>query len=382
MQIKDKFFAENPQEIAQKVIEAADEGYGIVPCGKGTNIEKYLASANKPVVIISTEKMDSIQEFERDNLSVKVQAGITLAQLQKELHEHDVFLPLTVESHGRRTIGGLIAENEAGYEEYAYGKIQDYVLGLEFVTPYGEIVKTGGKTVKNVSGYDFTRLFANSLGTLGIITSITLKLRPEVEKRAAVILEVPSLKEASEISKKIIQEKLVTVTLKGYKDHENDKWRLIIGLAGFKETVKHHLQKIKKVLGSLNHSELDQAEVNGFWKEYYQKFPIYEDNNIVGMGDKRVLFKIAESCEKNNLFSQVAFSEVDFGAGKLIIKTPKETKETIKESLLAYNQEKFNFSFNFQKPQPGLIYKKIKTALDPNNLMFPNNRLTGGEYLG
>jgi glycolate oxidase FAD binding subunit len=124
-------------------------------------------------------------------MTITVQSGITIARLAEILSAEGQRLPIDVPQAERATLGGAIAVNASGPRRYRYGTFRDYILGISVVNDRGEEVKAGGRVVKNVAGYDLCKLHIGALGTLGIITQITLKLRPLAEETALVILGCP-----------------------------------------------------------------------------------------------------------------------------------------------------------------------------------------------
>ena len=137
-------------------------------------------------IVLSLDEMNKIVELDERNLMLRVQPGV----LTKEVHDfctaHDLYYPPEPSSYKYSTIGGNIAENAGGIRAVKYGVTSDYVLGLEVVLANGDIIHTGGKLIKNVTGYNLTQLFVGSEGTLGIITEATLKVigRPKVVRSA------------------------------------------------------------------------------------------------------------------------------------------------------------------------------------------------------
>jgi glycolate oxidase FAD binding subunit len=122
-------------------------------------------------------------------MTITVEAGITAAALRATLAEHGQRLQLDIPRPDQVTLGGVFATNSSGPRRYGLGRPRDQIIGISFVTSAGVIVKGGGRVVKNVAGYDFPRLLTGSLGTLGVITQMTLKVRPLPE--ASAILWVP-----------------------------------------------------------------------------------------------------------------------------------------------------------------------------------------------
>jgi glycolate oxidase len=147
-------------------------------------------------VVIGTDRMKTIKEISPDDLYVISEPGVTTYELQKAVEAHGLFYPPDPASYKESYIGGNIAENAGGMRSAKYGVTKHYVLGLEVVTPTGEIIRTGGKTSKNVVGFDLTGLICGSEGMLGIITEATLRLVPLPETTQTVRALFRSMKEA------------------------------------------------------------------------------------------------------------------------------------------------------------------------------------------
>ena len=137
-------------------------------------------------IVIGTDRMNQIREINADDLYVLTEPGVTTYALQQAVEEHGLFYPPDPASYKNSFIGGNIAENAGGMRSAKYGVTKHYVLGLEVVTPTGEIIKTGGRTSKNVVGFDLTGLICGSEGMLGIITEATLRLLPLPEATRTV----------------------------------------------------------------------------------------------------------------------------------------------------------------------------------------------------
>ena len=157
--------------------------------------------------------MDKILEIDEENLVAVVEAGVITYKLQEEVEARGLFYPPDPGSLKTSTIGGNVAENAGGPRAFKYGVTRDYVLGLEVVTPEGEIVSVGGKTVKSVTGYDLIRLYTGSEGTLGIITKIYLRLIPKPEAKKTMMVSFPRLDDAARSVTEIIKRGIIPVTL-------------------------------------------------------------------------------------------------------------------------------------------------------------------------
>src|SRR3990172_6058925 len=175
-------FPESKEQISEVVKLANHEKFNIVPRGSGTGLSGGSIPVENSVVIVMT-RWNKILEIDTKNLTATVQPGVVTAKLQKEVENIGLFYPPDPASMNVCTIGGNVAENSGGPRCLKYGGTKDYVLGLEVVLPTGQIIHTGGMVMKNCTGYDFTRLFVGSEGTLGIVTKITLRVLPIPEAK-------------------------------------------------------------------------------------------------------------------------------------------------------------------------------------------------------
>ncbi|TAM58597.1 MAG: FAD-binding protein, partial [Chloroflexota bacterium] len=149
----------------------------IVPRGAGTGLSGG-ATAIEGALTLVLRGMDRILEIDEANLVAVVQPGVLNADLGRAAAEHGLFYAPDPASFEICSIGGNLAENSGGLRCLKYGVTRDAVLALEVVLADGSVIRTGGKTVKDVAGYSLTHLFIGSEGTLGIITEATLRLRP------------------------------------------------------------------------------------------------------------------------------------------------------------------------------------------------------------
>lgn len=164
----------------------------VVPRGAGTGLSGG-ATALDNCVVVSMERMNSIREFDSTNHTVVVEAGVVNADVGRAVADAGLFYPPDPGSFEVSTIGGNLATNAGGMRCVKYGVTRNSVLGLEVVLADGRVLRTGGKTVKNVAGLDLTQLFVGSEGALGIITSATLRLRPKPAATATFVASFPTL---------------------------------------------------------------------------------------------------------------------------------------------------------------------------------------------
>jgi glycolate oxidase FAD binding subunit len=293
-------------QAAEVIKQANVEKWAVIPWGGGTKMSLGKVPARVDLVL-STSRLDKIIDIDVANLTVTAQAGVRLGDLQdllggtenrcffpletelKEQAEYmcssrdykGAFLPLDPPFPGRATLGGIIASNSTGPKRLRYGLPRDLVLGIRYVAPTGEIIGMGGKTVKNVSGYDVSKIMIGSLGTLGILGDITLRLLPMPEQVSAVLASFATLAGAKAFSERVLQSKLLPTSLEilnapafalsGFSDLKVSagSWCVAIGLDGFDEEVNREIldltdmARLEKASGVV---ELDRKKAIAFWK--------------------------------------------------------------------------------------------------------------------
>ncbi|MGD0916138.1 MAG: FAD-binding protein [Thermodesulfobacteriota bacterium] len=153
--------------------------------------------------------MDRILKVDKENLSATVEAGVVLQELILRLEQDGLFFPPDPQSFLGATLGDAIAENAGGPSCLKYGVTKQYILGLEVVLPTGEIAHIGGRTLKNVTGYDLLHLFISSEGTLGVITKAELKLRPISPGRKTILAVYDSVEKAGEGVSRIFENGII-----------------------------------------------------------------------------------------------------------------------------------------------------------------------------
>ncbi|QDU60083.1 putative FAD-linked oxidoreductase [Planctomycetes bacterium Pan216] len=157
----------------------------IAPTGGGTALA-YGPAIAKRAHLVDTTGLATIVDYPSEDLTITLEAGITIKRLNEVLAEKGQFLPLDVPFADRATLGGVLATNTAGPRRQGYGTARDYVIGIDVVGAEGRRIHGGGRVVKNVAGYDFMKLHVGALGTLGIIAEVTLKLHPLPGQRGGV----------------------------------------------------------------------------------------------------------------------------------------------------------------------------------------------------
>ncbi len=205
-------FPENTKQIQELIFLARQTKTPIYPRGSGTSLSGGPVPLSKGVVI-SFQKMNKIIEIDPDNLTATVQPGVIIADLNAAVSKYGLLYPPDPGSMATATVGGSVAENSGGLRGLKYGVTKHYIMGMEVVMPTGEVFRFGGKTVKNVTAYDFTHLFVGSEGTLGIITEIICKLIPAPKYRKAMIAFFNKLEEAGKTVTDIVRNHVIPATL-------------------------------------------------------------------------------------------------------------------------------------------------------------------------
>jgi len=189
----------NAQEAAGVVLWANQNHVTFTPWGYGRHQNEWLLPTTLSLVI-DTKALNSIV-INPANLSMTVGSGVPLSLVDKALVTYGLRLPVIPEEGNLSTVGGSLALDRVGPRGYGFGSFRRWTMGLEVVTPTGQVVKTGGQTMKNVAGYDLTKLFIGSRGTLGIITEATFKVMPRPEAEETIFMTFPKISEAGDFAK-------------------------------------------------------------------------------------------------------------------------------------------------------------------------------------
>jgi glycolate oxidase len=205
-------YVRSAQQISKIVKLANRHNIPLLPRGAGSGF----TGGSLPIrggIVLALSRMDKILDIDTENLIAEVEPGVITAQLQKKVEKLGLFYPPDPASKDFSTLGGNVAECAGGPRCVKYGVTKDYILGLEVVTATGDIIRTGGKTLKNVVGYDLTKLFVGSEGTLGIVTRIILKLLPKPEAKKTMLVQFETIDGAARSVSAIIGAKIIPTTL-------------------------------------------------------------------------------------------------------------------------------------------------------------------------
>lgn len=280
-------------------------------------------------IVIGTDRMNRIIEINVDDLYAICQPGITTFELQSAAAKHGLLFPPDPASYKDSFIGGNIAENAGGMRTPKYGVTKHYVLGLEVVTATGEVIRTGGKTVKNVVGFDLTGLMCGSEGMLGIITEATLRLLPMPEATSTVRANFYSMAEACRVLTKFTPEGLLPMAMEVIDKYcieavegnfafglsKDANAILLVAVDGSREEVEKNARLIERIIGENGGFDVirakDAAEEDKLWDVRraispslmkYGTLKINEDVVVPRSRVPELVARIEEIAQQNNTF--------------------------------------------------------------------------------
>ncbi len=375
-------------EVRAKIKTAAAQKQAVMPIGNGS-FNRFGNLPDRDTQSLSSLSMADVIEYDPPNQVITVGAGMSLAALQQHLKENNQWLPLRPPFFSTTsTIGSLVALAACGPERMAYGAPRDLLLGLRYIDSNGVLVTAGGRVVKNVAGYDMTRLLTGSAGTLGFITEATWRVST-IPERCAAITAVGSLDACAATAIKIVQSVLSPVYVicrpvdQRLAGTVSGDWKIVVGFEGFSQTVEYQLEKCGAVLemaGLHSPEKTDYPVHAGRFGDTYDEigrspfilradFPLDRGAGFIGKLDGRpILSKVF----------------LDFGCGRLLAGLDEMSDddwarlcERIDQhnghGLLVKAPDDFRKQNDvFGRPRPEWkVMHRIKAAMDPDNIFAP-----------
>ena len=200
------------ETVAETLAWANSQGLTVVPRGAGTTLGLG-EPPRRADLVLDLSRLNRVLEYEPADLTVTVQAGVTLGQLQQVLGERRQWLPLDPPGGAKRTIGGLVATGASGPHRLGFGTPRDLLIGLRIAQADGMLYRGGAKVVKSVAGYDLPKLFVGSLGTLGVVVEATFKLQPLPRLWGTLAVICPSLDAAGHLAGQVLTSSMTPVAL-------------------------------------------------------------------------------------------------------------------------------------------------------------------------
>lgn len=231
------------EQAAEYVRACAASATPVYPIGGGTALE-YGVLPTRPGMGLELRNLKRVVDFPHRDTTITVEAGLTLAELDATIAPYNLRLPIDAPQPEKATLGGVLATQSSGPLRYKWGTLRDYVIGITAIDGTGALFHGGGRVVKNVAGYDLCRLMAGSLGVLGLITQVSLKLIPRPEAFRWVAVDAASHAEAEAVLAAVTLTKAVPVAVELlYGPAWNDDaalgpaspqrpWRIVVGLEG------------------------------------------------------------------------------------------------------------------------------------------------------
>ncbi len=259
------------EETSEVMKLASREGLAVSPRGGGTKMG--LGNPPREVdLILSTARMDGIIEHAPGDQIVRVQAGLKLQDLQESLAESDQMLGVDPPEEGA-TIGGIVAANSSGPRRLRYGTLRDLIIGIRVVLADGTVAKAGGKVVKNVAGYDLSKLFTGSLGTLGVIAEANFRLHPIRETARTVLVRVDDPEKIAGVAQDLTHSSFSQFVLDALEMRwERESGAVVALFEGIEPAVEAQASTAAEVLRS--HGEvhvLGKDDGEAFWEDFARR---------------------------------------------------------------------------------------------------------------
>jgi len=379
----DGFAPADEEEACRLVASAAAGGRTLLPVGGGRRARFGNLPSEKPIPLKS-ERLAGLVEHDPANQVGIFRAGTRLRDAQAALGERGQWLPLRPPLAETATIGGVAALNACGPERLAYGAPRDLVLGLRFVSGEGKLITAGGRVVKNVAGYDITRLMIGSAGSLGFITEVCFRLSP-VPASCRCVVGRGSLEGCEAAAATLLRSSLEPVFATARR-HEDEQWALAVGFEGLEESVEVQAARCLSLFSQHAFSAINQATYEplaGFHAGAFER--IWEHPFVVRADvalDQAAALARAGAWRDGELL-------VDFGTGRLLAgldELPDEAwGELVAEVAAAGGHvvvERAPVAFEerhevFAPPKKEWeLARRLKEALDPKGTFAPG-RLPG-----
>jgi glycolate oxidase FAD binding subunit len=265
----------NPDEVASCIRHACESSTPLYPIGGGTSLDFGMPPKAEGRGL-SLSKLNRVIDYPARDMTVTVEAGVTMKVLAELLAKERQRLPVDVPRADQATIGGVIASNWNGPRRYGESSLRDSVIGIGAVDGRGLPFKGGGRVVKNVAGYDFCKLLTGSLGTLGVVTQVTLRLKPIPEQSALMACSLPDAESAEKLLAALIASQVTPTAIELLAGPE---WQTAPVLADLGQSSPSALYLVVGVEGTGLEVESMLRQLSAEWRELGVEAPL-----VVGEG--------------------------------------------------------------------------------------------------
>lgn len=355
---KDVLLPRNTEQLITMVKLANQYGVPLYPIGNGSRFFKGVKPFQEGV-LVSLRRMANVVENRPNNMSIEVEAGMTISQIQKVLNEDNIYFP--IDSNDNSTIGGLIAANGYGRKKYLHKTTRFYVMGMEFVSPQGDLINVGGRTIKNVSSYDLHQLLAGSWGVFGIITKAILKVKPIPEKSLVLQTLAKDAKGLVEIVEKVLFKEKVNLAAITFSQADSG-FLVQAELEGFEETLKEQQEMLQKQYGFKVIPHFPDGE---YTENILISLPL--KNYVAGLSQ---ILEIPQVNIRGNASSGLIYLKLK--DDRNIVDSLKDIVKTLEGDLILENQ---NLTQRERGSGFDSLLKDIKNKVDPKNILIPSTRV-------
>ncbi len=396
-------FPKSEEEIAGILKYANEQGKKVNIMAGGTK-RGFGGLEDVADILLSLENYQGTIEHTVGDMTLTVKSGTPFQKLQDFLAEHQQKIPLDPAQSGKATIGGVIAANDSGPKRLGYGSARDMVIGLKMIYPDGTIIRSGGKTVKNVAGYDMNKLFIGSMGTLGVISEVTLKLRPLPKYESLVLISFPdsNLEDIRNFTINLLDSAMEPTALEllspslAQKLTGKSSYTLAISFEDVENSVRYQVAYVKDQLHSnLEFSVLSQEAAKAFWKEIADIQVNQEIKAALKIGVKNMdVLQIIRECQPlQDLHNLVVEAHGGLGHGLCMFYLTGGDKDVVSAilTLRTYAEKMGGYAVVTHlplamrqkiavwgaKPAYFFLLEGIKTKVDPNGTLN-SRRFVGG----
>jgi len=409
-------FPTSTQQVSDIMRLANAEKIPVTPRGGGTNV----SGGSIPImggIVLCTTKMNKILKVDKENLTATVEPGVVLQDLTIRLMKDGLFFPPDPQSFLGATLGGIIAENAGGPACVKYGVTKQYILGVEVVLPNGDIVHLGGRTLKNVVGYDLLHIFISSEGTLGVVTKAELKLNPIPPAKKTIMVVYADVAVAGESVFRVLENGVIPDKIELLDNWVINRIEemmpmglpkdadavLLFEVDGIPEGVEKETEKIVEIVKKYGAVDArvakDQAEADKYWMGRKAGFAavfgkaktVFAEDVTVPRGQIPALINKCKELAKKYNVEIVVLGHAGDGNLHPAILTDINNKDHYDRAVKAMDEiiegavelggvlsgehgiglEKQKFLKRQLEPVVIEMMKKVKALFDPNNIMNP-----------